>query len=193
MNRWTVCVPMQHRIDTVLSEQCHHRVLIHVHDFIVHRFAARNAFLPCLDRERDTFFYRLRAHHCLPLRVAGHGTHLLIVHIISAEGIAMAQQDVLTVEPDDNRVSKNRYAGFVGEDLANHEVAIAVHETHGHTGIDQFTQCGLHLAVIGIGVIIAEPDIKQIAQYVECFRLARFTAEETQKLLTYLGLTGLKV
>ena len=44
-------------------------------------------------REGQSLLDGLRQHHGLPLRVARHGTHLLVLDVVGTQAVAMAQQD----------------------------------------------------------------------------------------------------
>ncbi len=83
----------------------------------------------------QAFLQRLGAHHCLPRRVTSHDPELLVLHVIDAQRIAVAQQDVLPVQLDRLGVVEDRHAGLVSELLPDHEVSIAVHEKNGHARI----------------------------------------------------------
>ena len=167
--------------------------LIDVHYFIADRLATSHAVLPCLNRKRDAFLDRLCKHHGLPVGVARHGTNLLVVRVIGTHRIAVAQEYIPAIEIDDLRVAKQRYSGFGGEFLADHEVAVTMHKVHRNIGVDQIPQCTLHIGVVGVWVVITEPHIEQVAQNIERLRFERFVAEEVEKLLADLRLSKLEM
>ena len=77
-------------------------------------------------------------------------------------------------------------AGFIRKCLADHEIAIAVHEEHRHTLVDELADRRFICAVVGVRVIVADPGLEQVAQNIQRVRLRGGPGEEGQKLLADL-------
>lgn len=97
----------------------------------------------------------------------GDAAKLLVALIQGAEQIAVAQHHPLAVELDDAGIPQQGHAGALGKGLTQQEVAVAVNEVEGHPLLAEGRKGVGHLAVEGIGIIVANPEFKQIAQHVE--------------------------
>jgi len=100
-------------------------------------------------------------------RIADDPSQALVAHVVCAEHIAVQQQHTLAVYLGDRAVLDQRRAGFPAEPLANQEITVAVHDETGDPGVRQGAQ-RLHDRVArGCRIVVAEPDLEQVAQDVE--------------------------
>ncbi len=105
----------------------------------------------------------------------------------------MAQKHGLAIQIHDCRVVQDFDAGLCREVFAYREVSVAVHEVHRYASVGEFAQSGLHRGVVGIGIVVTQPNLKKITQNVECFRTTGFRFQKAEELLTDLGLAGLEM
>ena len=115
------------------------------------------------------------------------------MNVIGAQCVTVTENNVLPIQGNHNRVTEDCHAGFGGELLTYHEVPVAVHEKSRHAGVGQVTHRGLHLSVVGVGVVVAQPRIEQVAEDVKGFCLPAIVGEKTDKLLADSRLSSLQM
>ncbi len=79
----------------------------------------------------------------------------------------MHQQYALAAERGDVRVGEQRAAGFTAERLADHEVAVAMHQIEAGSAFAQGAQGGGDLVLVGRHAVIADPHLEKVAENVE--------------------------
>ena len=120
----------------------------------------------------------------------GDAAKLLITQIPGAEQIAMAKQGAGAVEIDDAGVGQQGHAGAPGKVLAEQEVAVAVDEIEGHAPPAEGQEGIGHLLVQGIGVIVPNPELEQIAEHIEGIGPGGLLLQEVEQGGRHVG-TGL--
>ena len=95
------------------------------------RWPGRGPCCPCVPGQRtrrvprSTFCH----HHRLPLGIARHRTHLLVLDVIRAHRIAMTEQDLVPVQFHQCAgPARSVTPVSAAKALTDHEVTIAVHE-----------------------------------------------------------------
>lgn len=167
MDGGSVGVAVDHHPAVVLAQHLVHRRRGHVHDGlalvgIFHLALASHLVGDGLaTRERQA-----QEQPTQPFEL-GDAAKLLVALIQGAEQIAVAQHHPLAIELDDARIPQQCHAGAFGKGLAQQEVAVAVNEVEGHPLLAQGRKGIGHLAVEGIGIVVANPEFKQIAQHIE--------------------------
>ena len=68
-----------------------------------------------------------------------------------------------------------------GKRLAEGEIAVAVHDVEAHAGIAGLAQGGDDVAVPGVGDIVADPDLEQVAEDVQGFCLPHRAGEKVEE------------
>ncbi len=170
-----------------------HGLLVDVHDRFAERLVALLALGARMSGDRKAFFERLCQHRRLPFGVARHCTHLLIFHVVGAQGIAVTQQDLLSVQLQPVGIGQDGYAGLRGELLADHEIAVAVHEIDGHAAVRERAQRAFDRRVVLVGIVVTDPVLEEVAEDVERFGVGRFLVEEVEELLADFGAAGFEV
>lgn len=97
------------------------------------------------------------------------------------------------MEVDHGTIVQQLATGAGAELLAQQKVAIAMHDKTGHTSTGQGTQLGLYLRIGRVGIIVADPEFKQVSQDVQLPCLTRFTAQEAYKLRRNLRLQAIQM
>ncbi len=93
----------------------------------------------------------------------------------------MHQQYRLAAELDHARISQQLAAGLVAEALAEHEVAVAVHQIDSDAALAQRTQgAGNRLLERRHGVV-ANPDLEEVTENVQGFGLGSARREKMQE------------
>ena len=92
---------------------------------------------------------------------------LLVGDVARAVGIAVRDEDTFAVYVDHRRVFEQDHSRFGGEPVAEQEVAVTVHDMH------CAALCSLAERVAnghrgGVIVVVAHPDLDEVAQDVEC-------------------------
>jgi len=182
MDRGPVRVAMNQATYARPAKRVPHGGGIHVHDFrqcrgCVHAAAGAEA--------TGQRLAPLQAHapeHPSHGGIAHDAAQPLVVAVVGAEHVAVHQQHPLAVKLDDGAVVDQRAARVAAEALAEHEIAIAVHDEAGHTGLRERTQRGRDVALGRVRVVVADPDLEEVAQDVQGLRLARLVLQEGEKL-----------
>jgi hypothetical protein len=81
-----------------------------------------------------------------------------ITSIVGAEGVAVHNQHVATVEVEHLFFRQQRHAAFAGKALANEKIAVAVEEVAGDAGIDQRFDGRGYLPMQWGRIVIANPE-----------------------------------
>ncbi|EER60994.1 hypothetical protein AcdelDRAFT_1423 [Acidovorax delafieldii 2AN] len=102
----------------------------------------------------------------LPGGAAGQCAKALVVGVVEAQRIAVAQQKALAAEDQRRGVVQALHAAVLQEGLAHQKVAVAVHEVHRRTRGGGMQRVGaLRLEAAGLGQrIVAHPHLEQVAQ-----------------------------
>ena len=193
MHGRAMCVTVQQNIDTVITNDSQHFILVDVRDALIDHCAVRDAFSAQMFRNGEALRQGFGEHHGLPFRIARYPASVLILHVIDAQRVAVAEQYLVAVEVHRVWVGKNPDAGFPGKHVADHEVAIAVHEVGCHAAVHEFPQRLLDDGVVRIRIVVTDPHLEQVTPDIERVGAARFSRQEGEKLIANFGSTGLKV
>jgi hypothetical protein len=97
MNAGTVRMAVQQDLDVVVGNRLFHGVCVDVHDLVGKRRVPRLALCSRVRGDGEALFERFRQDHRLPLRIACHYAHFLVLDVIRAQGVAMTEQYRLAV------------------------------------------------------------------------------------------------
>src|SRR5690606_31847758 len=114
-------------------------------------------------------------------RVAQPAAHAHVAGIIDTQTVSVHPQYPLAVQPDDGRVAEQGAAGAAAEVPADEKVPVAMHDIYGSAGARQGEQGRADLVCQRVGVVVPEPDFKEVAQYVESASSVGTLLEKTQK------------
>ena len=106
-------------------------------------------------------------------RVVHFTAELLIGLIVGAQGVAVQDQDPAAVQLQHFLFRQQLHAG-AGEALAEQKIAVAVDEVAGHAGLLQRFQRRGDLRVQRLGIVVADPGFKQVAEDVQRVGVNRF-------------------
>lgn len=193
VNGGAVRVAVQQDVDAVFADGFANLLSIDVHYFLVECCAARRALCSRMCCDRESLLQGFRKYHGLPLGVPGHRTSLLVFDVVGAECVAVAQQDLLAVKLGGAGIGEDRDAGFRREFVADHEIAIAVHEVDGHSVVHEISQGLLDRRVILVGIVIADPGLEEVAENIECLGILRLAFEEGVELIANFRAISLEV
>jgi hypothetical protein len=104
------------------------------------------------------------------------GAKRLVAGIVGAERVAVHDQHLAAIEVEHLFFRQQRHAAFTGVALAEQEITVAVNEVAGDAGINQRLNGGGHFVVQRVGIVVANPGFKQVAQDVQRIGAFRFTA-----------------
>ncbi|MCY1178052.1 hypothetical protein D9M73_183870 [compost metagenome] len=114
-------------------------------------------------------------------RVAQVATQLHVGFVAGAEAVAVHQQHGFAIELHDSRILEQGAAGLFAERLAQHEVAIAVHQKNRRAAVAQLAQGLADGTLERRHGIVANPRLEKVAQNVESTRRAGASGEQIQK------------
>ena len=97
-----------------------------------------------------------------------------IALVIGAQRVAMHNQDVTAIEVQSLFFGEQDHPALTGEALADEKIAVAVNEVAGHAGVDDGFDCRSDLLMQRVGIVIADPRLKQIAKDIQGVRLTGF-------------------
>jgi hypothetical protein len=130
---------------------------------------------------RDPFARDVRQakQAALVARVARQRAIALVVDVIGAELVAVAEQRARAAEIDERLLGQQRRAGCRGERVAQQEIAIAARDVDRHAGVADAAQRGNHAAAERVcALLVADPRIEEIAHHVHRRRIARGSARK---------------
>ena len=105
-------------------------------------------------------------------RVVHFTAELLIGLIVGAQGVAVQDQDPAAVQLQ--HFLFRQQLRWRGEALAEQKIAVAVDEVAGHAGLLQRFQRRGDLRVQRLGIVVADPGFKQVAEDVQRVGVNRF-------------------
>lgn len=100
-------------------------------------------------------------------RVAQVTTHAHVGFVAGAQAVAVHQQYRLTVEVDDAGVLEQGGAGCLAKGLAEHEVAIAMHQEDLRAAVAELAQCLANGKLVGGHGIVADPYLEEVPEDVQ--------------------------
>ncbi|MNH10795.1 hypothetical protein D3C79_702850 [compost metagenome] len=154
-------------VAVVRSQQLVHRRRGDIHDELLLAGILHLAFTPHLAGDAlATAEGQAQEQPAQPLQL-GDAAKLLVVDILGAEQIAVAEQHPLAVELDDAGIAEQGHARPPGKLPAEQKVAVAVDEVDGHPLLAQREEGIRHLAVERVGIVVANPEFEQIPQHIE--------------------------
>ncbi len=109
------------------------------------------------------------------------GAKRQVAGIVGAERVAVHDQHLAAVEVEHLLFRQQLHAAFAGEALADQEITVAVNEVAGDAAFHQRFDGAGDFPVQRVGIVVANPGFKQIAQDVQRIGAFRFTALKTQK------------
>ncbi len=107
------------------------------------------------------------------------GTKRLVARVVGAQGIAVHNQHPATVEVEYHLFRQQRHAALASEALAQQEITVAVNKVAGDAAVAQRSEGGRDLLMQGIGIVVANPGFKEIAQNIERVGVTRRTGQKT--------------
>lgn len=140
-----------------------------------------------------TLTQRQAAHQELQERIAHRAPQTLVRMIVDAERVTVHQQHAPAVEVDHCAIVQQLCARVPAEAPPDQKVAIAMEQVAGHTACRQRPQGGDDESLVGIGVVIADPGLEQIAQDVQCTRATGLLAQKAQELRGDVGSLGIQM
>ncbi|CAH0164890.1 hypothetical protein SRABI89_00863 [Pseudomonas koreensis] len=114
-------------------------------------------------------------------RVAQVAAQLHVANVAGAQAVAVHQQHWLAVELHDTRILQQGAAGLFAEGLAEHEIAIAVHQEYGRAAVAQIAQGLADGTLKGRHGVVANPRLEEVAEDVQRTRRAGASGEQIQK------------
>src|SRR4030095_15965269 len=94
----------------------------------------------------------------------------------------MHEQDAFPVQVDGRAVRQDATSGLTLEPCAEQEIPVAVHQEAGHARESQRTECVDDLPARRFRIVIADPGLEQVAEYVQCAGRARLVTQEAYEL-----------
>ena len=99
--------------------------------------------------------------------IADDPSQALIRVVVGAEHVAVHQQHPVSLDLDDGPVVQQLHAGRGREPRADQEVPVAMDEPARYARIRQLTQRGGNPTLVGIRVVVADPDLEQVPEDVQ--------------------------
>ena len=169
--RGAVGVPVQQQRHLSPGHQCLDRLLVDVADFRRLSLLILRGRIAGVAGEFAPLCQWLGKEPLLPLRIANFFPERLVIMVVGAQRIAVAEQHGLAMQFEPRRVVEQPATAVFGEALADQEIAVAVHEVNRYAGIAEGTQLPRdHFRKI-IVVVIADPRLEQVAEQVQCVGL----------------------
>ncbi len=109
-------------------------------------------------------------------RGVNFGAKRRVAGIVSAERVAVHDQNIAAIEVKHLLFRQQRHAALAGVALADQEITVAVNEIAGDAGIHQRFNGRCHLTVQRVRIVVAYPGLKQVTQNVQRIGAFRFTA-----------------
>jgi cytochrome c553 len=187
MYRRAMGVTVDQRVHAARAERLRHRGGIDVHD--LRRAPADVLATAGAQPLRDCAALREAeaAEHPAQERIADDAAQALVTDVVRAERVAVHQQHAATVTFRDRAVIEQRGARLAAEALADQEVAVAAHDQTGHAAVHEAPQGCDHGTGGRIGIVVAQPGLEQVAEYVEPVRAARLPLQERHELICDRG------
>ena len=113
-------------------------------------------------------------------RVAHGRAQLLVGHVVDAQRIAMRHEQAAAGVGHNRRVGEQGSARGAGEAGADQEVAVAVHHVQGDAAAGDVGQRADHPLELRVGIVVAEPRLEQVAEYVQRRRAACLALQELE-------------
>ena len=107
----------------------------------------------------------------------------LIGAIIRTELVAMQEEDSFIVELDNRRFLKELDPGLGTKTSADKHIPVAAHEVAGPTRGSKISQGIDHRLMMGVRVIIANPDFKKISEDIQRIGIVGRCLEKPEKTL----------
>nr|DAI86976.1 MAG TPA: hypothetical protein [Caudoviricetes sp.] len=159
----------------------HHRLWVDVHDSLGFVAVGGGTVSAHFRGDTHTDKQRQGEKQFLQPGLVDFGAKRLIACVIGTQGVAVQDQQPFTVQLKHLFFRQQRHAAFTRKALTEQKITIAVNEINRDAGISQRFQGGGDLAMQRVGIVIADPGFKQIAQNVQRIGFLRRTGQKTQK------------
>lgn len=190
-------MPVDHAGDASDPQSLCHRLLVDIQDRRRLALHSHPALPPHRFSLTDAFCQWQSQKLLLPLRAAEQLAHLLVVHIIATQGIAMQQQGRRTIQVDHHLFRQQGTARRCGKTFTQQEIAVAMLAIHPHPTVTDVAQT-LHYRLESCRCcrtqcIIPHPVFKQVTKDVEGISPALHLPQKIQQQTHHRGMTRIQV
>jgi len=126
-------------------------------------------------------------------RLAREVPEMLVAPVRSAEQIPMREHCPQVTGLQEYRIRQQAAAAALFEVRPQQEVAVAADDVAGNFAGRVFAQCLAHRVAHGLVVVIADPGLEQVAEYVQRIGLVRLATQKLQELRYRFRRTGIQM